>query len=261
VLKITPVATSTTVSLQLSATVTGASGTPSGAVTFSNGTKTLGTVMLSGGVATLPTALSSNYSFTAYYSGNGVFQPSTANVTEAPDFAVLLPPSNLSVAQGSQAVATFGIVSVANYSGSLTATCSNLPPNSLCRFAPVPVMVAPGVNGNLGVQVFVGIDAQVGSIGVSLGRSVTGLLSVPFGAGSLLSLLRRRRRLLTTGILSMVFLCALVTGLAGCGQNNAASSQNQTYVTPVGVYPVAVNFTDSNGITHSATLNVQVNTQ
>jgi hypothetical protein len=262
VLKITPVTSSTAVSLQLSATVTGASGTPSGSVTFSNGTKTLGTVALSGGIASLPTALTSNYSFTAYYSGNGVFQPSTVTITESPDFAVLLPPSNLAVAQGSQAVATFGIVSVASYTGSLTATCTNLPPNSICRFAPVPVTVSPGVNGNLGVQVFVGIDPQVASIGGPIGHGlVPGLLSMFFVAASLFGVMRRRRVLLTKGLLSMVILCALVTGLGGCGRNNAASSQNQTYVTPVGAYAMTVNFTDTNMITHSVLLNVQVNSQ
>ena len=59
----------------------------------------------------------------------------------------------------------------------------------------------------------------------------------------------------------MTALCVLALGAGGCGQNNAASFQNQTYTTPVGTYPVSVNITDTNKVTHSVTLNVQVNSQ
>jgi sugar lactone lactonase YvrE len=260
-LTITPVTTSTTVSLQFVVTVSGAGGTPSGTVTLTNGAKTLGVLTLSGGTATLPTAITSNYAFTASYSGNGVFQPSTTSITETADFAVLQQAANLVVPQGEQAVATFGVVSVANYTGTMTAACSNLPPNSLCRFSPIPLAVSPGVNGNLGVQVFVGIDPQVASIGALNSRSwIPSFLALLLAAASLLGLLYRRASI-TRSLLSLAVLCAFAVGLGGCGQTNAASSQNQTYITPVGTYPMTVSFTDSNKVTHSVTLNVQVNTQ
>jgi hypothetical protein len=261
-LNITAPATATTVSLRLAATVTGAGGTPSGTVTFYNGTTRLGTVILSGGSATLLTATTSNYSFTATYSGDGLFQPSTLAITETPDFAVLTPSASVVVPQGGQTVATISVVSVANYTGSMTATCTNLPANSLCRFAPTPLMVSPGVNGNLGVQVFVGISSQVASIGWPIGRNPSlWLLSMLLGGVSLAGLRRRRGSRWAGGLLSLLALCALAIGAGGCGQINAASFQNQTYVTPAGTYPVAVGITDTNNVTHTVTLNVQVNSQ
>jgi len=174
-----------------------------------------------------------------------------------------MPSANLVVPQGEQAVATISVVSVANYSGSMTATCSNLPTNSLCRFSPVPLTVSPGVNGNLGVEVFVGTNSQVASFGWPMGRNrVMGCFSILLAGVSLAGLLRRRRgSRLARGLLGLVALCVVAMGAGGCGRNNAASFQNQTYITPVGTYPVTVSLTDTNNVTHSVTLNVQVNSQ
>ena len=190
-----------------------------------------------------------------------MFQPSTVTITETPDFVLLMPSANLVVPQSGQAVGTISVVSVANYTGSMTATCSNLPTNSLCRFSPVPLTVSPGANGNLGVEVFVGTYSQVASFEWPAGHNrVMGFLSMLFAGGSLLGLLRRRTWL-TRGLLSLAALCLLAMGAGGCGRNNAASFQDQTYITPTGTYPVTVSITDTNNVTHSVTLNVQVNSQ
>jgi len=264
-LAISPTANSTTVSLKLSATVTaatGTSGTPSGTITFYNGTTKLGTVVLTAGSASLTTATSSNFLFTATYSGDGLFQPSTITVTETPDFAVLTPSANLIVAQGAQATATVSVVSVANYTGGLTATCTNMPVNSFCRFLPTPLPVSPGVNGNLIVEVYVGILSQVSGVGSSTTRSpvLYLMLLVSVLAGTLLRI-RRKFRLALGGLLGMAALFVFTLGTGGCGRNNAATFQNSTYITPVGTYTVSVNVTDPSGLTHSVPLNVQVNSQ
>jgi phospholipase C len=62
------------------ATVSALSGTPTGNVTFKNGTTTLGTVSLTGGVATLTTAalIAGTESITAVYKGSAAFSGSTS---------------------------------------------------------------------------------------------------------------------------------------------------------------------------------------
>jgi len=62
------------------ATVSGSGGTPTGAVTFKDGSTTLGTGMLSGGTATFPTSSLAvgNHSITAVYGGDSNFATSTS---------------------------------------------------------------------------------------------------------------------------------------------------------------------------------------
>ncbi len=265
-------ANTTTVSLMLSATVAGAGGVPGGTVTFYNGTTKLATITLSStSTATLPAAVSSNFLYTASYSGNGLFQPSTVTVTETPDFAVLAPNTTLDVPQGGQAEAPITVESVANYTGTMTATCANLPTDSLCRFSTIPptpsatcpgangeLTVSPGVNGNLCVEVFVGISPQIASIGSpTSGNRGLCLLSLLLAGASLAGLRKSRvSRLMLRGLLSIAALCILAAGAGGCG-----SQTSLTYITPIGTYPVTVSITDSNNVTHAVTLNVQVNSQ
>lgn len=254
-LTVTPTTTSTTVSLTLAATVKASTGTPTGTVSFYNGATLLGTASLSNGVATLPTAVSTNLNFTATYSGNGIYQPSTTTVAEGPDFAVLQPSAPLAVPQGGQATTTISVVSVAGYTGSLTAACTNLPTNSLCRFQPIPVATSPGVNGNITVQVYVGISPTIAGLGAGARFALLGTLATAlFVAWSL-----RKRRIATlfaVGLLSAAFFSTM-----GCSQNNAAMTQDQKFITPTGSYPVTVTLTDANNIAHATTLTVQVNSQ
>lgn len=64
--------------------VTPGSGTPTGTVTFSDGTTVLGTSTLSGGTATFTTSVltAGSHSITATYTGDTNFGPSTATVTQ-----------------------------------------------------------------------------------------------------------------------------------------------------------------------------------
>jgi|GEM_PF-797410 parallel beta-helix repeat (two copies) len=75
----------------LTATVTGASGTPTGTMTFTDGLTTLGTATLTNGQATFTTAANlgaGNHLLTAAYSGDGSFVPSTSStLTQVVDHA------------------------------------------------------------------------------------------------------------------------------------------------------------------------------
>ena len=69
-------------SVTFTATVSSASGTPSGTVTFKDGATTLGTGTLAGGVATLPTSSLAigGHTITAVYGGDTNFTGSTSSV-------------------------------------------------------------------------------------------------------------------------------------------------------------------------------------
>jgi YVTN family beta-propeller protein len=72
-------------SLTFTVAVTGTGGTPTGTVTFQDGSTTIGTATLSGGAASFATAAlgGGSHSFTATYSGDGTFKSSTSTtVTE-----------------------------------------------------------------------------------------------------------------------------------------------------------------------------------
>ena len=68
-------------SVALTATVTGSGGTPTGSVTFMDGSNTLGSANLSSGVATFPisTLIVGSHSITANYGGNSIYTSSTSS--------------------------------------------------------------------------------------------------------------------------------------------------------------------------------------
>jgi len=71
-------------SVTLTATVTGTGGTPTGTVTFSNGSATLGTGVLSSGTATISTTSLTvgNHTITATYGGDANYLTSTGSLTQ-----------------------------------------------------------------------------------------------------------------------------------------------------------------------------------
>jgi hypothetical protein len=246
--------------LLLTATVTGTgTGTPSGTVTFTNGTATLGKVTLVNGTASITTNTTTyaSYSFTVAYSGDGLYQPSTVTITQGPDFAVVSPVAALVVAQGSQAVASVNVLSVNGYSGTLTPACSNLPVNMICRFLPAPFTLAAGGTTVLSVQVFAGISPAT----AQLNRPSPGKYSRPLLAFLLLvpAAFGLRRRILRSLVLALVAI-AVFPLLTGCG-NKTPAAPTATFVTPIGTTPITITMTDTNGIARAGILNVTVNSQ
>jgi hypothetical protein len=257
-LSILPVSVSGAGGLQLTAMLTSSgSGSPSGTITFSNGSTVLGKVTLSGTSAVLTTAsiVYTNYAFTASYSGDGLFQPSTVTVTEGPDFAVITPTGTLAVPQGGVATETVTIIPINGYSGTLTAACSNLAVNMLCRFQPIPLTVTSSASSALAVQVFAGInpilaDARQPDGGRGRKYLFVALL-IPFA-------FLRKRHTRALRLLSYSFLLITATFLSGCGDKTPAYP-TKAYPTPVGSTVVTLTATDSNGISRSSTFTVAVN--
>ena len=125
----------------LTATVTTASGTPTGTVTFYNGGTTLGTATLSSGTATFATAAlpAGTDSITAVYGGNGTYAVSTSpalsqNVYKAETETTLSSSLNPSVVNQS---VTFTATVVGQYGGTPTGTVTFLNGSSILGTAPL----------------------------------------------------------------------------------------------------------------------------
>ncbi len=139
--------------LTFTANVSAATATgETGSVAFYAGTALVGTATLANGTASLTTTTLtySSYSFTAIYSGDANFATSTsAAMVEGGDYIVTPGGTTVSIVQGSVATASVTLTPLFNYAGTVTAACSNLPANSVCRFAPTSV----ALSGNAGQTV------------------------------------------------------------------------------------------------------------
>jgi hypothetical protein len=272
-LTIAPVSCYPTACLLLSAHVSSTTvGTPTGTVVFSNNGTTLATVNLStavNGVVTYTTNTTSyaNYSFTAAYSGDGLYDPSSSTTGEGADFAVITPIVTLGVPQGGQSVypttTPISVIPINGYSGSLTATCTGLPANAFCRFQPIPVVLTASSTAAvvLTVQVFAGVNPAVGSMARpsfhNESRTLLALLLLAPAAFGLRRRNKRKPRRALPDLLAFALLAMLTAGITGCGDKTPAYSEN-TFTTPDGTYPITLTVTDTNKISHSAVFNITV---
>ena len=224
------------------ATLTGASGTPTGSVTFLDGTTTLGTGTISNGVATYTTSSlsSGTHTVTASYDGDDNFTVATsAAATETiVDFSVGTPSSgstSATVQPGGTATYT---LSVTPPSGSktpvdITFSVSGLPAGATGTFNPTTV---PAGSGATNVTLSVAVPAQSGAAvrpGSERFPVAWGLLVLP-----LLGLRRNRRAITRTLLLLMLAVTGAISiaGMSGCGgsgSNSGTTHQPQTYTLKV----------------------------
>jgi Bacterial Ig-like domain (group 3) len=262
-LTITPVSTNGSGGLQLSAklTTTG-SGMPTGTVTFTNGATSLGTVNLSTAVNgvitfTTPSTVFTNYTFTAAYSGDGLFSSSSANANEGADFVAVAPAAGLSVPEGGQAIVTVSVAPINGYTGTITASCSNLPIDTVCRFLPIPVVISSTTAATLTVQIFAGVNSNVASLAPERsGSEGYAWIAFLFFFPVVLSWRRHRNgvqanRLPT--LFALAFFAIVTAGLTGCGGKTPANVPG-TFTTPAGTTTITLTLTDANNVSRSAPL-------
>ncbi|MDR3736805.1 MAG: Ig-like domain repeat protein, partial [Acidobacteriaceae bacterium] len=231
-------------------------GVPTGTITFTNGPITLGTVPVTASGAQLTTTTTAYAStlFTAIYTGDGVYQPSTGADN---GFYGVPPLTAVGVPNGGQTVTNVTVIPVNGYSGTLTASCSNLPDNMICRFLPALFPLTAGASSVLQVEFFAGVNPVVASKDAGpfklLSRMALALLLFVPG------IYMKRRSLGTIpALLMMAVLMLLPLGLTGCGRSlKTPAETNNTYATPVGVYPVTLTLTDGT-ITRNTIINVSV---
>jgi uncharacterized repeat protein (TIGR03803 family) len=244
----------TSQSIVLTAKVTQPQGgvTPTGQVTFFNGTAILGTAMLGAdATATFQTSFANTgvYSITASYGGNAVYAPSASTpLTETvvtPTVSGSISPSSVTIQSGKTGQLVITITPVGAYTGTINFSCGTLPQHVSCSFNP-PTLTIPANSGPVTDTLTVNTSAtQVASateLFFGRGHTSAGIFSavtfwLPGSLGLLLTLVSRKRRLANPRrhsywlVATLSILCAM--GLAGCGATSSNKVAPGTYKIPV----------------------------
>lgn len=204
----------------LTATVSTSGGTPTGTLTFYQGSTVLQTInpLPASGTATitLPTLAYGAYTYTAVYSGDTNYSGSTSAVItiNSNTFAIGISPSTLSVVPGGAAATTLTITG-SGPAQVLSLSCTA--PSILgCAFTPTSVSLAAGGTTTVNLEVAaVPTTARL----ISTPSKVYAVSFLPLGAllAFGLSMYRRRSKM----VLLAVLLCLGSLGmLSGCGDKS-----------------------------------------
>jgi len=220
------------------ATVVSSVGTPTGTVSFLDGTTLLATAVLSGGTATYTTSglAAGTHSITAVYSGDANFAAMTSSpLAEVVEGFTLNTPSSGSTSAtaspGGQVTYTLAITppSGQTFAAPITFSVTGLPTGATATFSPATIAAgASATNVALTVQLpnTAKVEPAKGLFGGEMPVAL-GLVLLPFLG------LRRRAQLSRLGcwILAGVGGAVLFATLTGCGgsSGSGSGSQTQTY--------------------------------
>ena len=243
------------------------SATPTGTVTWTAGSTTLGSApVASTGLATLTVtppqgvlATVANYSGDALYAPS-VSAPTTITVGPTIEFTINVTPGSISMASGNHGNLNISIVSATTFTDTLALGCAGLPMDATCTFSTNQIPLANGVVKSLSVEVDTGTPLGAGAP-VSLNSAPAS--NVYYGAlpaGALLALLlglnRRRFRLLNSRLTLFALLVLLgvgVSALSGCGTNLTTNH------TPAGSYTFQIVASgDKTAVTQTTTVPLTV---
>lgn len=265
-----PIATTTSLSLSvptvflggtetLTAAITPAAAT--GTVIFKDGGSTLQTVPVASGMASFTTQplIGGTHSFTAIYSGDATYSPSSSAAqvlsvpTVPPDFAIAATPASVLVGAGQSAAYALTLTPVGGFNSSISFSCSGLPGLAACSFSPASVTL----NGSAAATTTMTITTSGTSTAKLLKYEKTGnkpqslyLAFMPVGFGIFLLGYRQRRRVLRGLMLGgsmLTILCMFV-----------ACSSTTTPATPTSISTITVTATAGTTIhTTAVALDVQ----
>jgi sugar lactone lactonase YvrE len=261
--------------ITFTAKVTSAAGTPTQTVTFLDGTTTIGTGTLSGGVATLTisTLAAGTHSITAAYGGDANFATASSSTLAelVEDFGFTISTPSVTVLPGSTAVFTFTVapVDASTFLAAINLTVGGLPPGA--TYTITPATLAAGAASTT-VTLTINIPkTQAGAtpytmhpgqqLAASKRGSGAGYLArrlTPFALALLLlpfaGRLRRTGKKLGRVMLVLLLLtsgAAIMTWMGGCGATSGYFTQQQQ------TYTVTVTGT-SGALSHSATVTLTV---
>jgi len=222
---------------------------PTGSVNFYDGGNSIGSGILTNGVATLTTSTlaAGLHQITAAYLGSTTMAPSTSvavpqqvNTSLASagtGFLMSVSPTVFSVGLGSSTSVVVSILELNNFNQPVTLSCSGLPAEATCIFA-TPTIPATGGSTPLTVSVSAPHNCATTA---SLGSNTY----LPIFAAVVLAFFARRRRVLK-GLLLAAVLCIL-PAISGCSSCTDLGVKPGTYTFTVvgtagsgGVTPVAV---------------------
>jgi len=221
---------------------TGSTGSPTGTVSFYDGTTLLGTSSITAGVAMLSTAAFpiGVSSVTAVYSGDTDFAGSTSSgvseTVSSADFTFALVPSSGSpavqtVAPGASATYNFTVSpALASFPQLVTLSVSGLPPGATYTLTPSSIPAGAGATSMTLVVTTIHPLAQLSRPDDRwMSLTMPLLLLLPFaGVKRVGDVVDRTRR--TPRLLLMVLLLAGILGtLTGCGSGGFFGTAQQTY--------------------------------
>ncbi len=221
------------------ATVVGAGGgTPTGTVSFFDGTTLLGSGTLAGGKATLTTTFTSGaaHSITAVYGGDLSFTGSTSAaflqvVTAA--FTITVNPSSLNLKSGDKGFVAVTLTGNGGFSGTVNLTCTNLPATMQCTFFPATV----GVGSSTTTVELIVRTRGIFNTGTVSGNDAPAFPALAFWLpGAALSAFGLRRKGMNgrkrQALLLVVLMLGMggLLGLSGCGSGTGPKTPAGTYV-------------------------------
>ena len=260
-------------SVALSVTVSGTGATPTGSVTFLDGTTTLNTATLASGAASYSTSSLAvgSHSITVQYGGDanyasGVSAAQTVSITAAaPDFAVAASPTSATIAAGGTTTSTITVTPSNGFATATTLSCSGLPTNSTCSFSPASVTpnggaatstmtIATNVSASTSAALRSGSDGTI-SARLTLVGSGGALLALLCWPASWSRSWRRNQRQVWLRMLALVaFSVIALQALSGCGGSPKSKSGP---VTAAGTSTVTITGTAGSD-THTTTFTLTV---
>jgi hypothetical protein len=236
------------------ATVSSLAGTPTGSVSFFDGSTLLGMGTLAAGVATYSTntLAAGSHNITATYAGTSGFAASTSSVVVEviEDFGISASPSSQSVYTGEAASYTVTVTSASGFSLPVTLSCSQMPPDTTCVFTPATIGSGSGVS-TLVVQTTAPSQASIAPV-FSHRFPIVAL------AGLLLVFIPKRfRRKGWPILLLLVAFLAAGSSITGC-----SGSRSLVGGTPLGAETITVTGTATNGtqmLSHQTSITLNVN--
>ena len=238
----------TTPQLILVAAITGSTGpTPTGTVTFSDGTKVLGEATLdTSGVATLmPDLAPAVYNIVASYSGDVVHAPSTSStvkITGTPTgFGITVNPSALTMASTENSTVTVTVSSSNGYSDTIGFGCGTLPAGVTCHFGSDKIALKAGGTANVQLTIDTNTPLNGGSTVMNTGAGGNGfsLAGLFFPAGLMFGWIgwrfRKKNSVVFGAVLAVLFSgMMMMTGCGGFSQKSATPGTYSIQITGIG---------------------------
>jgi sugar lactone lactonase YvrE len=218
---------------------------PTGTVTFTSGTNTIGsgTLDTSGVVTLTPSLPTGNYSIVANYSGDATHAPSTSAavaITGAPaGFSLSVTPAKVSLTSSQNAPLTVSLTSEGGFTDTIGLGCGSLPAGVTCVFSSPSVNLK--ANATVTAQLTIDTNSPLGGGATAMNNRAPGNgsmsmagLFLPLSAFFGFVFWRMRRR--GTAMLTLVLVAALSAGAllaTGCSGYSASSAAPGTYTIQV----------------------------